>query len=200
MNLVALIGNVAQKPELRYTANGRAVCTFRLAVSRSGMEQADFFTVVAWERQAEICGQYLEVGRRVGVEGRLHHSTWDGSAGRRSAVEVVAHRVQLIGSRAKASAEPEAETGPEVERVPETENGGDFAALAGTGNHEDSSQPGAAMHPADCAPDSATAAEREQVTARAKITTSIKKRARGAAFPSDSSLKSEQENEALVPS
>lgn len=98
MNLVAIIGNVASDPELRHTPSGKAVCTFRVAVSRPGGDEADFFGVVAWERQAEVCSEYLTKGRRVGVEGRLHHSTWQTESGdKRSKVEVVANRVQLLG-------------------------------------------------------------------------------------------------------
>ena len=99
MNLVALIGNVASAPECRYTDSGKAVCTFRLAISRPNGTDADFVTVVAWERQAEVCERYAYVGRRLGVEGRLHHATWETDEGnRRSAVEVIAHRVQLLGA------------------------------------------------------------------------------------------------------
>lgn len=97
MNLVAIIGNLTSDPELRYTPTGRAVCTFRVAVSRPGGEHADFFNVVAWERQAEVCSEYLVKGRRVGVEGRLHHTTWEVEDGKRSKVEIVASRVQLLG-------------------------------------------------------------------------------------------------------
>lgn len=97
MNMVALVGNLATDPELRRTGNGRAVCTFRLAVSRHAGEQADFFTVVAWERQAEVCAEYLRIGRRVSVEGRLHHTTWEVEGARRSRVEVIAHRIQMLG-------------------------------------------------------------------------------------------------------
>lgn len=104
MNLVALIGNLASEPELRHTPTGRAVCDFRLAVSRPGGEQADFFTVIAWERQAEVCNEYLGKGRRVGVDGRLHHSTWEVEGERRSKVEVVAHRVQLLDGPRKNDA------------------------------------------------------------------------------------------------
>lgn len=98
MNLVALIGNLATEPELRHTPGGRAVCTFRLAISRPGGEEADFLSVVVWERQAEVCAEYLAKGRRVAVEGRLHHSTWEKEEVRRSRVEVVAHRVQMLGA------------------------------------------------------------------------------------------------------
>lgn len=97
MNIVALIGNLANEPELRYTPSGRAVCSFRVAVSRPGGEHADFFDVVAWERQAEICHEYLHTGRRVSIEGRLHHTVWEVDSGRRSRVEIVAQRVQMIG-------------------------------------------------------------------------------------------------------
>lgn len=113
MNVVALIGNIATEPEMRETSAGRKVCSFRLAVSRPGGEQADFFTVVAWERQAEVCKEYLSLGRRVGVEGRLHHSTWEAEGGaRRSMVEVIASRVQLLGPRRVAESRPDADGGP----------------------------------------------------------------------------------------
>jgi len=102
MNIVALVGHLATDPELRHTAAGKPVCTFRIAISRSAPNEADFFTVVAWERQAEVCSEYLTVGRRVAIDGRLHHATWEveGAEGadkqRRSKVEVIAHRVELL--------------------------------------------------------------------------------------------------------
>jgi len=97
MNLVALIGNAVTKPEVKYTPSGRAVCTFRMAVSRPGEESADTFTIVTWERQAEVCSEYIQVGRRIGIEGRLHHSTWEDGDETRSKVEIIASRVQLLG-------------------------------------------------------------------------------------------------------
>lgn len=111
MNLVAVIGNVAAQPELRYTTAGRAVCSFRLAVSRPGGEQADFFTVITWERQAEVCNEYLTTGRRVGVEGRLHHATWESDGSRRSTVEIVATRVDLLGRPRSESTREVTESG-----------------------------------------------------------------------------------------
>jgi single-strand DNA-binding protein len=104
MNLVALIGNVSTDPEIKYTPTGKAICTFRIAVSRAGGEQADFFNVVSWERQAEVCNEYLSVGRRVGIEGRLHHVVREATCENgetRSYVEVIANRVQLLGAPAR---------------------------------------------------------------------------------------------------
>ena len=113
MNLVAIIGNVASQPELRYTASGKAVCSFRIAISRPGGTEADFITVVTWERQAEICDRYIYIGRRVGIEGRLHQvaSTEDNP----SRVEIIAHRVQLLGAPRSTDAEERAEHDTEEE-------------------------------------------------------------------------------------
>lgn len=111
MNVVVLVGNLATDPELRSVGSGRSVCTFRLAVSRASGIDADFFTVVAWEKQAEICAQYLSIGRRIAVTGRLHHSSWEVDSAtsgeaplRRSKVEVVAQRVEMLGGARRETA------------------------------------------------------------------------------------------------
>ena len=127
MNLVALIGNVATEPDLRHTTGGKAVCSFRLALQRPGGDQADFVTVIAWERQAEVCKQYVTLGRRVAVEGRLHHSTWEVEEKRRSKVEIVATRVELLGQRRVADSEPESGADPD-EQSPDHDHGSDGEA------------------------------------------------------------------------
>jgi len=104
LNKVMLIGNVGTDPEMRYTANGNAVTTFRLACSRnySGAdgerkEETEWFTVVTWNRLAETCNQYLTKGRRAYVEGRLQTRNWEGQDGqRRTRVEIVANTVLFL--------------------------------------------------------------------------------------------------------
>ncbi len=109
LNVVALVGNVASDPELRYTPNGVAVCNFRIAVQRSftnreGEREADFFPVVAWRKTAEFCGNYLEKGRMISVDGRLQVRTWDDQDGnRRYITEVVASNVNFAGSKRESS-------------------------------------------------------------------------------------------------
>ena len=78
LNKVLLIGNLTRPPELRYTPSGTAVADLRLAVNRnystqSGekREEVCFLTVVVWGKQAESCGEYLDKGSQVFVEGRL---------------------------------------------------------------------------------------------------------------------------------
>ena len=103
LNKVMLIGNLGTDPEMRYTANGSAVTTFRLAVSRSfasdgeRREETEWFTVVSWNKLAELLGQHLQKGRKVYVEGRLASRSWDGPDGqKRYRTEVIAERVLFL--------------------------------------------------------------------------------------------------------
>ena len=101
MNVVTLIGNLATDVELRDVGEDRQVASFLLAVDRPGKDEADFIRISTWNKQAELCAQYLSKGRKVGVDGRLRSSSWENSDGnKRSAVEVVANRVEFLTPRA----------------------------------------------------------------------------------------------------
>ena len=101
MNVVTLIGNLATEVELRELSDGKKAASFLLAVDRASKEGgADFVRVSAWERQAELCSEYLARGRRVAVDGRLRSRSREEDGKRRSAVEVVAHRVEFLGGGA----------------------------------------------------------------------------------------------------
>jgi single-strand DNA-binding protein len=107
MNVVILIGNLATDVELREFGEEKRLATFRLAVDRPTKEdEADFFRIAVWDRQAELCATYLAKGRRVAVEGRLRLRTWEDEGQKRSTVEVVANRVEfLTGPQAASGAE-----------------------------------------------------------------------------------------------
>ena len=107
MNNVSLIGNLATEVDLREVGEDKKVATFLLAVDRFSQDGgADFVRVAVWNRQAEICDQFLAKGRRVAVEGRLRSSSWEDADGkRRSAVEVVANLVQFLWTRDEAPGE-----------------------------------------------------------------------------------------------
>ena len=130
LNKVFLIGNLVRPPELRYTPSGTAVADMRIAVNRSfttqGGEKRDdtcFLTVVVWGKQAEACGEYLDKGRPILVEGRLQTREWETKDGqKRNVVEVVAERVQFLG-RGKEDGRAPA-TVPSAEPFSE-ENSGD---------------------------------------------------------------------------
>ena len=105
VNSVALIRNLATDVELRELDAERRVASFLLAVDRGGTGDADFVMVAAWNKQAEICAQYLTKGRKVGIDGRLRSSSWEDSDGnKRNSIEVVANRVEFLSSRGKGEA------------------------------------------------------------------------------------------------
>ena len=98
MNVVTLIGNLATDVELKSVADGKRIASFVLAVDRPSKDGgADFVRIAVWERQAELCDRYLAKGKRVGLDGRLHSRSWEDADGtRRSALEVVANRVEFL--------------------------------------------------------------------------------------------------------
>jgi single-strand DNA-binding protein len=99
--MVALIGRLTRDAELKYTANGTAVCKFSVAVNRKKKEgdnwvdEASFFDVVLWGRQGEALNQYLVKGKQIGVNGELRQDRDSGQG--RSKVEIVADNIQLLG-------------------------------------------------------------------------------------------------------
>jgi single-strand DNA-binding protein len=98
MNVVTLIGNLATEVEVRKVPPDKRVASFVLAVDRASRDGgADFVTVSAWDRQCELCAEYLGKGRRVAIDGRLKSRSWEEEGKRRSAVEVVARRVEFLG-------------------------------------------------------------------------------------------------------
>jgi single-strand DNA-binding protein len=102
MNSVHLIGNLATEVELRDTGGEKKVASFLLAVNRASRDGgADFVWVTAWDRQAELCGEYLSKGGRVAIDGRLRSRTWEQDGRRRDAVEVVARRVEFLTAPAR---------------------------------------------------------------------------------------------------
>jgi single-strand DNA-binding protein len=107
LNVVTLIGNLATEVEVR-EAGEHKVASFLLAVDRPSRDGgADFFRVCAWDRQAELCAEYLAKGRQVAVDGRLRSRSWEDKeeGKRRTAVEVVASRVEFLGGPERAPAE-----------------------------------------------------------------------------------------------
>jgi single-strand DNA-binding protein len=88
VNKVILLGNLTRDPELRHTEGKKAVCTFGLATNRNWTtetgdkrEETEFHRIVAWDKLAEVCNQYLRKGRKVYLEGRLQSRTYTGQDG-----------------------------------------------------------------------------------------------------------------------
>jgi single-strand DNA-binding protein len=132
MNKVVLIGRLTRDPELRYAQSGKAFCTFTLAVDRRFSKQnnnqptADFIPCMAWDKLAEIIGNNLAKGRRVGVEGRLQTRTYDAKDGsKRSAFDVVLDELEFLdpkgqGQQSQGQSQPQQTYQPAItdEEIP----------------------------------------------------------------------------------
>lgn len=108
VNKVILVGNLGKDPEIKYTASGAAVANLTLATSESWndkqsgekVEKTEWHRVVAFQRLAEIMGEYLRKGSQVYIEGKLQTRKWQDQNGQdRWTTEVVANDMQMLGAR-----------------------------------------------------------------------------------------------------
>jgi single-strand DNA-binding protein len=110
LNKIMIIGNLGSEPEMRFTPNGNPVTSFRVATNRTyttpdgeRKQETEWFTVVAWNKLAEQCNQFLSKGRLIYAEGRLHTRTWESPDGQKhSRPEIVANRVVFLDRQAVA--------------------------------------------------------------------------------------------------
>jgi single-strand DNA-binding protein len=143
-NTITITGNVTRDPELRFTGNNQAVCTFGLAVNRRWQnrqsqeweESTSFFDVVCWGTLADNVADSLAKGTRVIVNGRLEQRSWETQDGeKRSKVEVIADEVgpSLRWATAKAektTARNGSGPGPDRDRG---QSGGPSGGQSGSG-------------------------------------------------------------------
>ncbi len=128
LNKVMIIGNLGKDPEMKYTQQGTPITSFSVAVSRtwkgpdgSPQEETEWFRVVAWERLAEQCNEFLRKGRKVFIEGRLKTREWTGQDGqKRFTTEVVATSMILLDPK---------------------QGGGDYSGGGGSGFREERPAP-----------------------------------------------------------
>lgn len=116
VNKVTLIGNLTRDPELKYTPQGTAVCTFGLATNRSWTtktgetkEDVQFHRVVAWQKLAELADQLLSKGRKVFLEGRITYRQFEGKDGtQKNITEIVMDDFVIFDDRHKGDYEEDA--------------------------------------------------------------------------------------------
>jgi single-strand DNA-binding protein len=127
VNKVILIGRLGRDPEVKYTPSGAPVAKFSLATDevfkdRSGEQQkrTEWHNIVAWNKLAEICGQYLTKGKQVYIEGSIRSRQWEDQAGnKRTAYDIVARDMRMLGSKADSDrAATAAAAAPTAERAP----------------------------------------------------------------------------------
>ena len=119
LNKVQVIGNLGRDPEMRYTANGRAVANFSVAVNRKWTDQdgqthedTEWVRVSCWEKTAENVAQYLGKGSLVYVEGRLQTRKYQDKEGNdRQSTEVVAQQVIFLDPPRGRDERPQTDSG-----------------------------------------------------------------------------------------
>jgi single-strand DNA-binding protein len=123
MNKVMLVGRLTRDPELRTLPSGKHVTTFTVATNeyrgQNAAERTEYHAVVAWDRLAEICGQFLGKGQLVDLEGRLQTRQWDDDAGKRHwKTEVVASQLEMLSGRGKKEYAKEAQAAADETAAP----------------------------------------------------------------------------------
>ncbi len=108
VNKVIIVGNLGQKPEVKFLPSGQAVCEMRVATNevfndknQQRQERTEWHRVTVWGKMGENCGKYLDKGRSVYIEGRLQTRSWDDktSGEKRYMTEIVAQNVQFLGGQ-----------------------------------------------------------------------------------------------------
>jgi single-strand DNA-binding protein len=108
MNKAMVIGNLGNDPEIRYTQSGTPVATFSIATTerwkdKDGQQQehTDWHRVVAWQKLAEICGEYLKKGSKVYIEGKMQTRKWEENGTNRYTTEIIAKYMEMLGGKTK---------------------------------------------------------------------------------------------------
>ena len=112
VNKVILVGNLGKDPEVRYSADGGAICNLSMATTSSWKDKAsgdrreevEWHRVIFYGKLAEIVGEYLRKGSPIYVEGRLKTRKWQNKEGvDQYTTEIVADQMQMLGSKGQAS-------------------------------------------------------------------------------------------------
>jgi single-strand DNA-binding protein len=109
VNKVILVGNLTRDPELKQAEGKKPVCIIGLATNRNWTdergqkhEEPEYHRIVAFDKKAEMCHQYLTKGRKVYLEGRLQSHTYTGQDGiEKTGVEIVLEKMEMLDSMPK---------------------------------------------------------------------------------------------------
>ena len=112
MNICNFIGRLTKDPELKTTQTNKKYIRFCLAVDgikdKDGNKSSDFIDCIAWNKTAEIIAQYCSKGSQLGVNGRLHTTTYEKDGDKRKVFEIIVNEFTLLGGSKSSSNDPEA--------------------------------------------------------------------------------------------
>lgn len=102
VNKAIILGRVGKDPEVKFTADGKAVCNFSVATSEKikGEERVEWHNVSLFGKPAEIAGEYLRKGSQVYIEGRIQTRNWtDKEGNKKTVVEILGSNITLLGGK-----------------------------------------------------------------------------------------------------
>jgi single-strand DNA-binding protein len=120
VNKVILVGNLGKDPEIKYTPSGTPVAKFSLATNErykdkggEWQDRTEWHNIVAWQRLAEIVGEYVKKGAKVYIEGRIQTSSWEDkqSGEKKYRTEIIAQDLVLLGGRGEGDGEARSSRG-----------------------------------------------------------------------------------------
>ena len=132
VNKVILVGNLGQKPEIRYTKDSKPIASFSIATSESWkdkttgdmVEKTEWHNVTFFGRIAEVAEQYLDKGSKVFVEGKLQTDKWEDENGnKRSATKIIGNNMQMLDSRGSNNSSSFDETSSVQNEAPASQEG-----------------------------------------------------------------------------
>lgn len=105
MNNVSLTGRLTKDVELKYTKGEKAYAKFSIAVNRTKKDEVDFINLLAWEKTAELCSEYLKKGNRVGIIGHIQIGSYENEGKKVNTFDVVVDKITFLESAKEHSEE-----------------------------------------------------------------------------------------------
>lgn len=114
INKAIIVGTLGADPESRYTPNGTAIASFRVATNEEWNDKqtgekksrAEWHRIEAFGKLAEICGEYLKKGSQVYIEGKLRTDEYEKDGVKRYSTKIIANEMQMLGGKPEGSAQP----------------------------------------------------------------------------------------------
>lgn len=122
---ITIVGNIGKSPDIKYTPQGKAVCSFSVAVTEGiDKEHTEWFSVETWEKTAEAVSKFCDKGSQVLVEGRMKTRKWtDKDGNNRYSTDLKASRVEFLGSKSDSSGQANTNTGARRESASRSQHG-----------------------------------------------------------------------------
>ena len=117
MNNIVLVGRTTRDPELKFGQSGKAFCKFTLAVNRAyKKDEVDFINCTAFNKTAELIGEYVRKGNKCGVQGTLQMQRYEKDGEKRTSYEVIVNQIEFLENNKNSSNENNERYAPQTQK------------------------------------------------------------------------------------